>query len=148
MNFKAQSEFKPVDLSRIMAQIVPKLVTAVTESCEAVSTEAAAIAPVETGALRESIHVGTVELVGTVVEGTVGSSLSYAAFVEYGTGKSGEGTYPGELPQSGVPFTGSWVYDFRKRGWIGHAARPYLRPALDTARPAIQAAFERQGFKR
>ena len=32
------------------------------------------------------------------------------AFFEFGTGEVGEGTYNGELPQSGVPITTKWDY--------------------------------------
>jgi hypothetical protein len=34
------------------------------------------------------------------------------AFFEFGTGRTGQGTYPDEskLPQSGVPLTGNWEY--------------------------------------
>ena len=46
-----------------------------------------------------------------------------------------------------VPITGSWVYDYKKQNWVGHEAQPYMRPALDTARPAILEAFAKRGFK-
>lgn len=32
------------------------------------------------------------------------------AYVEYGTGLVGQGTYKGETPQNGVPITGNWEY--------------------------------------
>ena len=32
------------------------------------------------------------------------------AFFEFGTGEYAKGTYQGNLPQSGVPITGSWEY--------------------------------------
>lgn len=148
MNFKAQSIFKPVDLVRLQARIIPKLVAAITEGCGAVVDEAQAIAPVgETGEFRDSIHTATVEVVGTKINGRVVNDSPHAGFVEFGTGVRGEGTYPFDLPQSGVPVTGSWIYDYRNQNWQGHVAQPTLRPGLDAARGAILGAFSRRGFK-
>ena len=147
MNFRATSQVKFLDLSRVMQAIVPALVGAVTEGCQAVVDEAQGIVPVDTGALKESIHTATVELVGSVVQGSVVADSDHAMFIEFGTGLRGEGTYPFPLPQSGVPITGSWVYDYKKQKWVGMPSQPYMRPALDTARPAIVAAFAKRGFK-
>ncbi len=135
MDFRARSDFTPVDISRIMARIVPRLVSAVTESCAIVSSEAQALAPVDTGALRESIHTGTVELVGTVVSGSVVASAPYAGYVEYGTGVRGASS-----AGAGVgPYNPSWP---------GQPAQPYLRPALDNSQGKITDAFATEGFKR
>lgn len=134
MNFRATSEVKFVDLSRVMQAIVPALVGAVTDGCQAVADEAQAIVPVDTGALKESIHTATVELVGSVVQGSVVADEPYAAYVEFGTGQRGAAS-PGAGPG---PYSESWP---------GQMAQPYMRPALDTARPAIVAAFEQRGFK-
>jgi hypothetical protein len=148
VNFRAESTFKPVDLVRLQARIVPKIVAAVTEGCGAVVDEAQAIAPVgETGDFRDSIHTASVEVVGTAVNGRVVNDSDHAGFVEFGTGLRGEGTYPYDLPESGVPITGSWIYDYKKQNWQGHAAQPTLRPALDAARGAIRGAFLKQGFR-
>ena len=146
VNFKAQSKFSPVALQALQARIVPKLVAAVTEGCGAVVSEAQSICPVDTGELVASIHTASVQLVGTSVDGTVAADAPYAGFVEFGTGTRGQGTYPYDLPETGVPFTGSWIYDFRQQGWIGHVAQPFLRPAIDTARSAILDAYAKQGF--
>lgn len=140
MNFRASATFKPVDLQRIQQKFVPKIVAAVTEGCGAVVTEAQAIAPVDTGELKESIHTASVQPVGTKVSGTVVASAEHAAFIEFGTGLRGEGTYPGDLPAG-------WVYDHNGRGWQGHPAQPYMRPAIETARPEIIAAYRKQGFR-
>lgn len=147
MNFKASATFKPVDLVRLQQKLVPKIVAAVTEGCGAVVEEAQAMAPSESGELHDSIHTASVQLIGTSVSGTVVADAPHAGFVEFGTGLAGEGTYPGDLPEAGVPFTGSWVYDYKGQNWPGHAAQPYMRPALDSARGAIIAAYARQGFK-
>lgn len=59
--------------------------------------------PVMTGDLRDSIRV---ERRGEA-EYLVVAENGHAAFVEFGTGVVGEGTYRGELP-------GSWEYDQRR----------------------------------
>lgn len=43
-------------------------------------------------------------------KGTIIASGKGIAYVEYGTGLVGKGTYEGETPQSGVPITGQWTY--------------------------------------
>ena len=134
MNFKATSTFTPVAISRAMQSVVPRIVAAVEESQGAVASEAQAIVPVDTGELQSSIGTGPVELVGSTVRGTVEATAPYAAYVEYGTGQRGEasaGAGPG-------PYSPSWP---------GMPAQPYMRPALDSARPAILDAFAKQGFK-
>jgi hypothetical protein len=148
VNFRASSTFRPVDISRAMQSVVPRLVAAIEDSQSAVTDEAQMIAPVgATGDLVSNIAPGPVSLVGNVVSGTVVSASGHASFVEFGTGLRGEGTYPYPLPTENVPITGSWVYDYKKQNWVGHEAQPYMRPALDTARPAIIDSFAKQGFK-
>lgn len=147
MNFRASSSFRPVDIVTVMNRYVPLLVAAVTEGCEAVSAEAKALCPVDTGELQASIHVASVELVGSVVTGSVVADAPHAQFVEFGTGLRGSGTYPWDLPTSGVPITGSWIYDYKGQNWVGFQARPFLRPALDGAHGAIMDAYTHQGLK-
>lgn len=140
VNFKATSTFRPVDLVKIRQILVPKILAAVREGAEAVVEEAQAIVPVDTGDLHASIHVASLELVGTSVSATVTADSPHAAFVEYGTGIRGEGTYMGDLPAD-------WQYDYKNQNWPGHAAQPFMRPALDIGRAAILSAFRKQGFK-
>lgn len=117
-----------------MQKLVPRIVNAIEESQEAVVSEAQTICPVDTGELVASIATGPIEVKGTVVTGTVEATAPYAAYVEWGTGIRGAaslGAGPG-------PYSPSWP---------GMASQPYMRPALDTAQPAIRAAFAKQGFK-
>ena len=134
MNFKATSRFTPRDLVRAQAAIVPRVVAAITAGCAAVVTEAQAIAPVETGEFRDSIATESVELVGNVVTGTVSATAPHAAFVEFGTGIRGAAS----LGAGAGPYSTTWP---------GMAAQPTLRPAIDTARPAIRDAFAAEGFE-
>lgn len=147
MNFKADSKFSPVDLSRLQARIIPALVSAVTEASLAVVEEAKVLCPVDTGALQASIRTTAIEVVGQSVTGYVAATERYASFVEYGTGLVGQANPHGPLPVAGVPYTGSWVYDFRRQNWIGEKARPFMRPGLDAARSRIVSAFADRGFK-
>ena len=141
MNFSASSETS-VNTTVVLAKIRQAITISVEQSCGVVAAEAQSICPVDTGALRDSIQFG-VEEEATAVVGFVEATAPYAAFVEYGTGLRGAGTYPYELPSEGVPYTGSWVYDYKRQNWQGHAAQPFMRPALDTARPEIRAIFGR-----
>jgi hypothetical protein len=64
----------------------------------------------------------------------VQATSPHAAYVEFGTGQRGAASAgAGNGPYSET--------------WPGMPAQPYLRPALDTARPAILGAFARRGFR-
>lgn len=136
MNFRASSKFTPVDLVRIQAALVPRVVAAVTEGCAAVVAEAKIIAEphIRSGDYIDSIHVGSVALVGTVVAGEVVADSEHAVFVEFGTGVRGAAS----------PNAGAGPYD---PTWPGMEAQAPLRGGLDAARPAIRAAFVKEGFK-
>lgn len=145
MNIRASATFKPRDLAQIEAKIVPVLIAASHDAAEAAAGEARALVPVRTGKLRDSIGTRT-EWVGHVVKGHIVATAEHAGFVEFGTGLAGSGTYPYNLPQQGVPKTGSWVYDYKNQNWPGMVARPYLRPPLDTARDQILQAYTSRGL--
>lgn len=110
---------------------------------------AVANVPVDTGELKSSIFL---ERRGDA-DYLVVADNGHAAFVEFGTGVVGQGTYAGDLP-------GSWGYDERRtpeahdpidptkwyyrdpktgirRGTRGHAAQPYMLPASDAMRQAV-----------
>jgi hypothetical protein len=135
MNFRASARFTPRDLVRVQASFVPRIVAAVTAGCGAVVEEAKVIAEphVRSGDYIDSIHVGSVALVGTVVTGEVVADSEHAAFVEFGTGIRGAASaMAGAGPYSDT--------------WPGMEAQAPLRSGLDVARPAIRAAFEKEGF--
>ena len=145
MNIRARSSFRAGDFARLEARIVPRIMAAVDEGTQAVLDESLRLVPVASGELASS-GGKEVEWTGQKVQGFVSYDALHAAFVEFGTGLRGMGTYPFDLPQTGTPFTGSWVYDWRGQGWIGHVAQPYIRPALDNCRDQILGAFRSQGF--
>jgi HK97 gp10 family phage protein len=146
MNPRASSGFKPGNLAAIEQEIINRVEVAVTESSVAVMDAAKILVPVDTGELRSSIAM-QVELKGKIVVGTIYAGANHAAFVEYGTGLVGAAAPHPPLPTEGVPITGSWIYDYKGQGWIGMAARPFLRTAYDASKNFILAAFRRQGFK-
>ena len=74
-----------------------------TALCDLGVAVAVTVAPIDTGDLRSSIHVE--QRGGHTVLVVVDSE--HAAFVEFGTGVVGEGTYQGELPEG-------WSYDERR----------------------------------
>lgn len=95
--------------------------------------------PSDTGALRESITHFT-ETKGSKVVGTVSAGTQHAAFVEYGVGVVGAGSYPGELPpewnySSGkhIDEKGGWVYYDATRNQFrythGNEAKPFMYEA-------------------
>lgn len=121
--------------------ILVKITAAVQRAQRVVADHARDIVPVDTGELQSSITtVDPVDDFQSVVGGVV-ATAEHAGFVEFGTGIRGMGTYPGDLPQEGVPITGNWSYDYKRQNWKGHAAQPYMRPALDAARSEVLEAF-------
>jgi hypothetical protein len=140
MNLRATSTFRAGQFAALEALLVPKLLAAAQAAGEAVLSESQSAVPRRTGELADSGGV-TKEWVGMHVTSYVVYSAGHAAFVEFGTGITGRGTYPYDLPQSGVPITGSWIYDYKQQNWHGMHSKPYLRPALDTGRGAALDAF-------
>lgn len=120
--------------------------------------EAAAACPVGTGRLREGISA---EKSGPCAYRVV-SSAGHSAFVEFGTGVVGQGTYPNPLPAGygyNQGFTPSahdpgdpdaWYYrdeDGLVHRTKGHAAQPYMAPAAERMRQAA-AGVAREEFGR
>lgn len=132
MKLRADSNFRPGSFAALEARVVPRLIKAVENASEVVVTEAKAICPVDTGALQDSI-ADQVKWEGTKVTGSVYAPMPYAAYVEFGTGIRGASS------------AGAGPYAYSPT-WTGMAARPFLRPALDTSRGGILDAFKEQGF--
>lgn len=106
---------------------------------------AKALAPSDFGLLRESIHMKVED--GAVVRGRVYTGLEYAAYVEFGTGSKGNGTYPYDIDGLSLTYTDhSWVYTpdggetFRRTN--GKEARPYMYPALKGNERRIKEMFK------
>jgi HK97 gp10 family phage protein len=139
----ATSEFKPGASPRQVVDVVllVRIFGKVRRGQRIVAEHARAIVAVGSGELQQSIEAlepfdTFQEIVGVVV-----ASAGHAGFVEFGTGLRGIGTYPYPLPKEGVPYTGGWVYDYKKQQWVGMPAQPFMRPALDIGRAEIIAEF-------
>ena len=128
MNFSAKSSFSGLNLAVAQAAFEQAARLSVEQGAEIVLEEAEAIVAVDTGALRESGHVELVVSSGPQPSAAVVFDEPYAAYLEYGTGVRGAAS----------PGAGEGPYD---PNWPGMASQPYLRPALDTARPAIVEVF-------
>lgn len=90
---------------------------------------------VRTGNLRNSITHTTEDNGHTVV---IGSAVTYAPYVELGTGKYAEG---------GGGRSTSWRYQDSKGNWhttSGMPARPYLRPAIEDHKREYKEVVEEE----
>lgn len=112
--------------SEVKDAVIPFLTRAINKGTALVSARAKYRCPVDTGALRNSIHIRPALLIGGEVRGIVYTSKEYAAFVEFGTGRRGGYPY-----STMVPLT----YTAERAGQI---AQPYLMPALLESKTEIQ----------
>lgn len=111
-----------------------ELTDAVKEATKLVHGQAKALAPSDKGLLRESIHM-QVKDTEKAVEGRVYTNVEYAPYVEFGTGVTGNGTYPYPIEGLSLKYKNKgWAYyDEDKGEWIytkGQKAQPYMYPAL------------------
>lgn len=119
-----------------------ELKEAVQKATQLVHGQAKALAPADTGLLRESIHM-QVKDTGKAIEGRVYTNTEYAAYVEFGTGIKGNGTYPYQVEGLNLEYRNKgWAYyDEDKGEWIytkGQKAQPYMYPALKQNEKAIK----------
>jgi HK97 gp10 family phage protein len=141
----AKSTFRPNGNTRRIVDLVAqvRIFSAVQRSQAIIVEHAQQNVSVRTGELRGSIRAAEIKDDGKRITGSVVATADWAAFVEFGTGLTGSGTYPWDLPMENVPLTGEWIYDYKHIGWKGQAAQPYMRPALDTARGEVLEEFQR-----
>ena len=106
--------------------------------------QAKALAPVDTGNLAGSIHPKVITQGKTII-GKVYTNLSYAPFVEFGTGSKGNGTYPNKKIKLSYRST-PWVYTpdggetfYRTEGQV---AQPYMYPAIKRNEKKIKNMFK------
>lgn len=124
------------DLTRALQrwgnQIEDEVKRIVIETTAIIQNEARALAPVDSGYLRQSIEV---EVLNNGLSAIVTVDAEYAIYIEYGTGiyaKNGNGNEDG------------WVYYSEKYGEFrftrGMEAQPFWAPAIESGR----AYFERE----
>lgn len=139
----AKATFRPGNVKSVLDLYVQvRLFAKVQTSQQIVLDEAQRLVPVASGELAGSLRTTEISNENQKLTGRVVADAPHAAFVEFGTGLVGAGTYPYDLPTEGVPFTGSWVYDYKRQNWQGMEAQPYLRPGLESAREKILEEFQ------
>lgn len=116
----------------LLARVGQGMFDGVSKASELIRDEAKALAPVDTGALRESItsdvqrgirsitgnRSGAMSDTAFAVSGTVAPHVMYAAYVEFGTGQRGQAS-------AGA---GDGPYN---PNWKGQPAQPYMRSSFD-----------------
>ena len=129
-----------------------ELRSAMNEAVKLVHAQAKALAPVSEagGNLAGSIHM-KVKDTGKELQGRVYTNCEYAAYVEFGTGVTGNGTYPYKVEGLTLTYRDKgWAYfDDDKGEWIytkGQEAQPYMYPALKEHEQTIKKYF-RDGVK-
>lgn len=101
------------NLPKIAARLPEAVETIVRETASDVEANAKAVVPVDTGTLKRSIRAKMV----SQTQAIVAAQRDYAIYVEYGHRKRNH------------------------RGFV--AARPYMRPAAEKAKPGFLAALRR-----
>ena len=123
-----------------------ELRSAMNEATKLVHGQAENLAPVDKGGLAGSIHM-QVKDTGKELQGRVYTNCEYAPYVEFGTGVTGNGTYPYQVKGLRLEYKNKgWAYyDEDKGEWIytnGQKAQPYMYPALNMHKKTIQRMFK------
>lgn len=87
--------------------------------------------PVDTSMLRESIHT-FVEDNGDVISAGSSTNISYAAYVEFGTGQKGDANGHPLDDELGIT---------RKTEWAGQRAQPFMYPGMKAVEGDVQKDF-------
>lgn len=129
MPLSARAQFTPRgDLGQfVKVRITPGVIASCKASADLVRDEAKALAPVDTGALRDSI-VSDVRETDKSAVGTVTVGVPYGPYVEFGTGRRGA--------ESANAGSGPYNLD-----WPGMVPQPFMRPAVEVSRSAILDLF-------
>ena len=105
--------------SRNLNSINDALISGVSKAAMLVQGSAKNKAPVDSGALRQSIRADKAKVQGENVTATVSTNLEYAPYIEFGTGSRGQSTN-----------TNTEVEVSYRSDWRGNKAQPFLWPAL------------------
>lgn len=95
-----------------------------------VQGQAKALAPADTGTLRNSIKMN---YDSNKKEGKVYTNNEYATYVEFGTGIRGNGSYPDSNK--------NLTYN---QNWKGQVAQPYMYPALQFGKSKAQEILKQE----
>lgn len=116
------------------------------QATKLVHAQAKALAPVDTGNLAGSIRM-EVKKSGKNLIGRVYTNVQYAPYVEFGTGSTGQGTYPYKVKGLKLSYRDTpWVYTpdggetfYRTNG---QEAQPYMYPAIKQNEKNIKKLFK------
>ena len=116
------------------------------QATKLVHAQAKALAPVDTGNLAGSIRM-EVKKSGKNLIGKVYTNVQYAPYVEFGTGSTGQGTYPYKVKNLKLSYRDTpWVYTpdggetyYRTNG---QEAQPYMYPAIKQNEKNIKKLFK------
>ena len=118
--------------AKLSTKTMDGLVKGVNLATAIVEGSAKRICPVDTGYLRNSIHMKPAEISGNEVKGQVYTATEYAPYVEFGTGIRGKASNLNEkYPVSYNPH------------WYGQLAQPFLYPALENNKTTIEKTINR-----
>ena len=132
---KATNVYFMSNIPRIIAGLVVAENRTLNQAGATVALAAAVNAPIDTGLLSGSMDY-VVDAPKSQV--TIGSPVEYAPFVEFGTGQRGKAT-AGSTPPSNYAHGARGGPDF-----IGHAAQPFLEPAMVESLPEIERLARRE----
>ena len=113
----------------------PALISAINKATVLVSGRAKYRCPVDTGALRNSIHTHPADADGNTVKGVVYTAKEYAPYVEFGTGRRGSYPYKTKIA---LAYSSSAA---------GQVAQPFLMPALLESKSNIQEMISKAVIK-
>lgn len=116
------------------------------QATKLVHAQAKALAPVDTGNLAGSIRM-EVKKSGKNLIGRVYTNVQYAPYVEFGTGSTGQGTYPYKVKGLKLSYRDTpWAYTpdggetfYRTNG---QEAQPYMYPAIKQNEKNIKKLFK------
>ena len=124
--------FKFTDNSKaVKAEMQATMQKALESAALIVEASAKALAPVDSGELRDKID-HNVKNTANGPTATIGSPLDYALYVEYGTGEKAE---------NGAGRKGGWSYQTPDGEWHftrGSEPQPFLRPAFRNNKTKVQ----------
>ncbi len=106
-----------------------KIHKAVKVATMVVHSTAKHLCPVDTGNLRNRIHMAVGEEDGAVI-GRVSNDAEYAMYVEFGTGVRGEASNHPRKGELGLAY---------RPDWKGQVAQPFMYPALKQNEKFIKA---------
>lgn len=117
-------------IQSVPAEYLKEVINGVNKAAAVVESGAKRNCPVDTSLLRNSIHIQSAKTDGDSIKASVGTSVEYASYVEFGTGSRGGYPYETDIPLS-----------YRK-DWPGQAAQPFLGKSLHDNKPTVQKIIQ------